>query len=376
MSDTIKKTALNETMRGLGGKMTDFHGWELPMEFSGIVKEHEAVRKSAGIFDVSHMGQVFVSGPDAFKFLQYLNANDLSKATPGRGLYSHLTNEKAGLVDDITIFCLADNDYLVIVNAATADKDFAWMEAHSKAFDVKVENKSSEYSMLAVQGPNVPLMFEIFAPESLALPRFGVVVKDIFGEKGFITRTGYTGEDGFEVTVPHKVVQQVWNKMFELGKPYGIVPCGLGARDTLRLESGYLLYGEDVDDDHTTYEAGYGWVVSLKKGEFIGRDVLVAQKLNGLSRSLTGIVMKKPGVPRSQCKVFMDGNEIGTLCSATYSPTLKKGIGVGYFSPAKLPAGTEVQVEIRGRLVPAEVIKMPFHKGGAFSKDLYRGRQA
>ncbi len=370
---TIRRTALNETMRKYGGKMVDFHGWELPIEFSGILKEHEAVRKSAGIFDVSHMGQVFVTGADAFKLLQRTNANDLRKATPGKGVYSHVTNENAGLVDDIIAFCLAPDRYLVIVNATTSTKDYEWFKAQGARMHVKVENRSDDFSMVAVQGPNVPKMFEEFAPEALKLPRFGIVEKDIFGEHCYVSRTGYTGEDGFEVTAPHKIIVQVWEKMMELGKPYGIIPCGLGARDTLRLESGYLLYGSDVDDVHTTYESGYGWVVCLDKGDFIGRQVLVDQKANGVKRRLTGVTLTG-GVPRTGCKVFMDGKEIGELNSATYSPTLKKGIGVGYMTPPNLKPGTPLEVEIRGRRVKAEAAAVPFHKGTAFSKTLYTGK--
>jgi aminomethyltransferase len=359
-------------MRKYGGKMVDFHGWELPIQFSGILKEHEAVRNSAGIFDVSHMGQVFVTGADAFKLLQQTNANDLRKATPGKGVYSHVTNEKAGLVDDIIAFCLAADRYLVIVNATTAVKDYEWFKSHGAKMHVKVENRSDDYSMVAVQGPNVPKMFEQFAPEALKLPRFGIVEKEIFGEHCYVSRTGYTGEDGFEVTAPHKVIVQVWEKMMELGRPYGIVPCGLGARDTLRLESGYLLYGQDVDDEHTTYESNYGWVVSLDKGDFIGRSILAGQKADGVKRRLTGLTLSG-GVPRPGCKVFMDGKEIGTLASATYSPTLKKGIGVGYLTPGDLKPGAALEVEIHGRRVPAEVSKVPFHRGTAFGKTLYTG---
>lgn len=370
----LRKTVLNETARKAGGKMVDFHGWELPMEFSGILKEHEAVRKSAGIFDVSHMGQVFVTGPDAFKLLQYTNANDIKKATPGKGVYSHVTNEKAGLVDDIIAFCLSVDRYLVVVNAATADKDFTWFKKQAEKMSVTVDNKSDEYSILAVQGPNVPKMFETFAPEALPLQRFGIVEKDIHGKHCFISRTGYTGEDGFEITCPNEIAVELWNEMMELGKPYNIIPCGLGSRDTLRLESGYLLYGQDVDDEHTTYESGYGWVVSLDKGEFIGRSILADQKANGVKRKLTGIMLTGAGIPRSGCKIFMDGKEVGTLASATYSPTLKKGIGVGYIIPAGLKPGTPLDVEIRGRMVKAEVTRVPFYKGTAFSKVLYTGK--
>jgi len=346
--------------------MVDFHGWELPIQFEGILKEHAAVRNSAGIFDVSHMGQLFVTGADSFKLLQKANANDLRKATIGKGVYSHLLNEKGGLVDDIIAFCLALNRYLVIVNATTSVKDYEWLRSRTGKDNVKVENMSDHYSMLAVQGPSVPKMMETFAPEALKLPRFGIVEKKLYGEDCFISRTGYTGEDGFEITAPHAAIQNVWDAMMDLGRPYGIVPCGLGARDTLRLESGYLLYGQDVDDDHTTYEANYGWVVCLDKGDFTGRDVLLKQKSEGLKRKLTGVTLAG-GVPRPGCKVFKGGKEIGELASATYSPTLKKGIGVGYLSEPGLKPGEPLEVEVHGKRLPAQAARTPFHKGTAFT---------
>lgn len=364
---TVIQTALNDTMRKAGGKMVDFHGWELPIQFEGILKEHAAVRNSAGIFDVSHMGQIFISGPDSFKLLQETNANDLRKATPGKGVYSHLLNEKAGLVDDIIAFCLAPDRYLVIVNATTSEKDYNWFVKKAAGLNVKIEHKSDEYSMVAVQGPAVPKMMEVFAPEATKIPRFGIVEKNIFGANCFISRTGYTGEDGFEITAPHAVIVKIWDKMMELGKPYNIVPCGLGARDTLRLESGYLLYGQDVDDEHTTYESNYGWVVNLDKGNFTAKEILVKQKAEGLKRKLTGIVLTSGGVPRPGCKVFYNGNELGELASATYSPTLKKGIGVGYLSNPALKAGEALEIEIHGKRVPAKVNPVPFHKGTAFT---------
>ncbi len=361
-----RKTVLNETMRKAGGKMVDFHGWELPIQFEGILKEHAAVRNSAGIFDVSHMGQIFVTGSDSFKLLQKTNANDLRKATVGKGVYSHLLNEKGGLVDDIIAFCLASDRYLVIVNATTSTKDYEWLRSKVGRDSVKIENKSDHYSMVAVQGPSVPKMMESFAPEALKLPRFGIVEKNLFSEDCFISRTGYTGEDGFEITAPHAVINQIWDKMMELGRPYNIVPCGLGARDTLRLESGYLLYGQDVDDTHTTYESGYGWVVCLDKGDFTSKNILLKQKAEGVKRRLTGLVLSG-GVPRPGCKVFKDGQELGELASATYSPTLRKGIGVGYLSNPGLKPGEALEVEIHGRRVPAQVSKVPFHKGTAFT---------
>ncbi|MBI4655868.1 MAG: glycine cleavage system protein T [Elusimicrobia bacterium] len=335
-TQTLKKTALNGTLKKLGGKMVDFFGWELPIQFEGIIKEHTAVRNSAGIFDVSHMGQIFIRGANAFKLLQKTNSNDLKKAIIGKGVYSHLLNEKAGVVDDVI------------------------------AMNLDVQNKSPEYSMLALQGPKAPDMMKVFAPEAEKLPRFGIIEKKLFNADSFINRTGYTGEDGFEITAPHGAINAIWENLMEIAKDIPLTPCGLGARDTLRLEAGYLLYGQDIDDNHTTLEANYGWAVCFDKGEFIGRNALLKQKQNGIERRLTGIALAGPGVPRRGCKVFKDGRQIGELASATYSPTLKRGIGTGYLSEPKLKPGEELEVEIHSKMLKAAVHQVPFYKGTAF----------
>lgn len=365
-ANTLKKTALNETLKKSGGKMVDFFGWELPIQFEGIIKEHTAVRNSAGIFDVSHMGQIFIRGANAFKLLQKTNSNDLKKAIIGKGVYSHLLNEKAGVVDDVIAFCLALNRYLVIVNAATIEKDFEWLTTQAKKMNLDVQNKSPEYSMLALQGPKAPDMMKVFAPEAEKLPRFGIIKKKLFNADSFISRTGYTGEDGFEITAPHGAINAIWENLMEIAKDIPLTPCGLGARDTLRLEAGYLLYGQDIDDNHTTLEANYGWAVCFDKGEFIGRNALLKQKQNGIERRLTGIALAGPGVPRRGCKVFKDGRQIGELASATYSPTLKRGIGTGYLSEPKLKPGEELEVEIHSKMLKAAVHQVPFYKGTAF----------
>jgi aminomethyltransferase len=366
-TETLKRTALNQICRKYGGKMVDFHGWELPIQFEGIIKEHNAVRTSAGIFDVSHMGQIFVSGKDAANFLDYVNSNDVKKLKKNQGCYSHLPNGRKGIVDDVINFCLDENRYLVIVNATTTNKDYDWFRKNSKGFDVKIENKSDEYSMIALQGPKTIEIIRKIEPNILKFGRFYIVESQFLKERIFVSRTGYTGEDGFEITAPHKVIESIWEKLMELGKPYGLIPCGLGSRDSLRLESGYLLYGNDIDDEHTSYEANYGWVVKLYKEKFIGKEIYEKQKKEGLKIKLTGLITET-GIPRENCRVFKDGRLIGTLQSATYSPTLKKGIGVGYFDIVNLKPNDILEVEIRDKMVKAYVSVVPFYKGGAFSK--------
>ncbi|MBI3565111.1 MAG: glycine cleavage system aminomethyltransferase GcvT [Elusimicrobia bacterium] len=356
-----RRTALFESHKRLGGRIVDFHGWELPVQYESIIKEHEAVRNRCGLFDVSHMGQVFVTGPDALAFLQKVNANDISKIGPGKAIYSHLPNERGGVVDDVIVSCLAKDRYLVVVNAATADKDFAWFTEHAKGLDVSLENKSDHYGMIAVQGPKAAPLIELLAPSATKLPRFGALELELYGTPSFITRTGYTGEDGVEFIVPNHIVVRVWEDLLAQGQSFGVTACGLGARDVLRLEAGYLLYGSDIDDEHSTYEANYGWVVKLDKGDFIGRAALAKQKAEGVKRRLTGVKLLERGVPRHDTPVLVGGKEAGKLCSATYSPCLQAGIGVGYLDRPDLAPGTKCAVVLHGREVPAEVVKVPFY---------------
>lgn len=365
MSDTtVRKTYLNETCRKHGAKMVNFHGWELPVQFEGIIKEHLTIRNCVGLFDVSHMGQIFIEGKDARKFLDWVNSNNVFKLKKGEGCYSHLPNGRGGIVDDVINFCLDEERFLVIVNATTTDKDYKWLLENSKKYNVKITNRSSEFSMIAIQGPKSVEVMKNYVPEILKYSRFGIVEKDIRNKHCYISRTGYTGEDGFEITAPNEIVVDIWEDLMELGKDYDIKPCGLGARDSLRLESGYLLYGSDIDDEHSSYEANYGWVVKLNKGDFIGKDYYEKQKKEGIKIKLTGIVMES-GVPRSGYKVFKDGKELGTLTSATYSPSLKRSIAMGYM-PVGLNIGDLVEVEIRDKKLPAKVCEVPFFKGGVF----------
>ena len=360
-SAVLRRTALYDSHKRLGGKIVDFHGWELPVQYESVMKEHEATRHRCGLFDVSHMGQVFVTGSDSLAFLQKVNANDIAKIGPGKAIYSHLLNEKGGVVDDVIVSCLAKDRYLIVVNAATADKDFAWFQSQAKGFKLELDNKSDYFGMIAVQGPKAVDIVNLIAPKAVALPRFGALELELYGQKSYITRTGYTGEDGFEFIVPNEISVRVWEDLLAQGRSLGAAPCGLGARDVLRLEAGYLLYGQDVDDEHTTDEANYGWVVKLDKGDFVGKTALQKQKAVGIKRKLTGIKLLERGVPRAGAPVTIDGKEIGKLCSATFSPSLQAGIGTGYLDRPDLAPGTKCNVTLHGRDIPAEIVKTPFY---------------
>jgi aminomethyltransferase len=358
----LRRTALYSNHKALGARLVDFHGWELPIQYESILKEHQAVRTLCGLFDVSHMGQVWVTGKDALNFLQKVNANDISKIKPGKAIYSHLPNEKGGVVDDVIVSCLAPDRYLVVVNAATADKDFAWFQKQAKGMKVELKNDSDRYGMIAVQGPRAAELVAAEYPFAAQLPRFGACELKIFDQESVITRTGYTGEDGFEFIVPNEMISRLWDNLLLKGRSLGAVPCGLGARDTLRLEAGYLLYGQDLDDEHSTLEANYGWVLKIDKGDFIGKAALQDQLKHGIKRRLTGLRLTERGVPRPGCAVYLEGEKIGTLCSATFSPTLQAGIGVGYFDRPDLKPGAPVEVELHGRRTPAVIAPVPFYR--------------
>lgn len=358
---SLKRTPLFDVLAQAGGRMVDFHGWEMPVQFAGILAEHRAVRTACGAFDVSHMGQIFISGPEAHRFVERVNCNRMS-AEPGKGTYAHVLAEDGGILDDAITFCLGPERFLAIVNAATAANDFAWFQKQAAGFALELDHASARYGMLAVQGPAAPaLVGEIF-PAALALPRFGIAEWPWAGETAFVMRTGYTGEDGFEVAASPAGTLAFWNALMAKGGPHGLVPCGLGSRDTLRLESGYLLYGADADATRTPYEANCGWVVKLQKGDFIGREALVRRKEAGFKEKLTGVRLLERGVPRHGCAVLRAGRKVGELCSATFAPSLGTGIGVGYLTPEAWEAGTRVEVEIHGKTVPAETVRGPFRK--------------
>jgi len=353
--DTAKKTALYEEMLKVGGKMVDFFGWALPIHFGSIISEHKAVREESGMFDVSHMGQIFIEGKDAYALIQKVNCNNI-KNEPGKGAYSHFPNEKGGVVDDVINFCITPEKFLLIVNAATQQKDFEWLKKQATGLDVEIKNESKNFSMLAVQGPKAMSIVEKLEPKALEISRFGILPCKIFDVDGFILRTGYTGEDGVEVVVPHSVIGKVWNFFLE----NGVKPCGLGSRDILRLEAGYLLYGADVDDEHSPIEANYGWVVKLKNDrEYPSKEIFRKQKEEGTAKKLKGFKVSG-GVPRPGCEILYNGNVIGKLTSGVFSP-LFKGIGVGYV-PSDLAEGVQVEIDLGGRKATGEVVKTPFYK--------------
>ena len=357
VSSPAKRTPLYEWHKARGARFTPFAGWEMPVQYKSIVQEHNAVRKGVGIFDISHMGQVFAEGPEALPFLQKLCTNDIAKCAPGKAMYSHLCDERGGVIDDIFVYCFDSARYLIVVNASTSEKDFSWMEKH-KMSGVTLAHKSSELSMIAVQGPKaVSVLSKIFKP----VPERHRIAEERFGtHPAFVCRTGYTGEDGCELIVPNEGIVELTEAVMEAGKDAGIEPCGLGARDTLRLESGYLLYGNDVDEQHTPLEAGVGWVVKFDKGDFIGRAALLRQKESGVSRKLTAFKLKERGIPRHGSKIFRDGEEIGAVTSGTFSPSLQAGIALGY-----VPSGAQgaFAIECLGKPVPAETVKLPFYSG-------------
>lgn len=354
-TENLQKTPLYAACVEAGGKMVDFHGWLLPVQFDSILAEHKAVREDAGMFDVSHMGQVMVEGKDAWKFLQYVNTNHI-KNIPPKGTYSHIVDEQGHIIDDAIAFCLTSEKFLVVVNAACIDKDVAWFRKNATGFNVKITNESENWGMIALQGPKALEYASKQIPNVQEMPRFTIKEISLFGASGYVTRTGYTGEDGVEIMLPPRAIIKLWEAL----RSAGVKPCGLGARDVLRLEAGYLLNGTDANGTQTPYEANCGWVVKLDKDYFIGQDALRAQKSTGLTERLTGFVLTAPGVPREGCKVFKDGVEKGVLTSGTYSP-LFKGIAVGY-AATDLQEGDVVEIEIHGRKIPAKKVKTPFYQ--------------
>lgn len=360
-NSSLKRTPLFDLLVQAGGRMVDFHGWEMPVQFAGILAEHQAVRTACGVFDVSHMGQIFITGPDAHGFVEHVNCNRMT-AEPGRGTYAHILAEDGGILDDAITFCLGPERFLAIVNAATREKDFAWFQRQAAGYDVVLDHASDRYGMLAVQGPRAAALIGEFFPAALAVPRFGIAELPWAGETAFVMHTGYTGEDGFEVAASPAGIVAFWEALMAKGGRPGWVPCGLGSRDTLRLESGYLLYGADADETRTPYEANCGWVVKLQKGDFVGREALVRRKEAGFNHKLTGVRLLGRGVPRPGCGVWLGDRKMGELSSATFAPSLGTGIGVGYLAPAAWEPGTRVEVEIHGKNVAAETVRGAFRK--------------
>ena len=367
MPDTapLKKTPLHDAHARLGAKLVDFGGWSMPVQYSGILDEHHAVRTSLGVFDISHMGQFFAEGPGATAWLQRLLANNVERLDVGECQYTFLLNERGGIIDDLIVYRLGEERYLLVVNAAKIDEDFAWMGAHPGE-DVVFENASDSYAGMAVQGPRSAQLFDAFFGGTYSRPARNEILRiEIDGADYFIARTGYTGEDGFEVFCSAERAEKSWNDILERGAQFGIKPCGLGARDTLRLEMCYPLNGSDLSGDTTPLEAGLGFFVDLQKPEFIGRDALLAQKQAGIARRLVPFKMTGASPPpRSHYGVFKNGEKIAETTSGTLSPTLKIGIGMAYVPSGIAQIGGEIEIDIRGRRFPATIQKKPLHHPG------------
>ena len=360
----MKTTALNKKHKELGGKMLPFAGFEMPIQYEGVNAEHETVRTKVGVFDVSHMGNFFVSGKDALAFLQYITSNDVAKLKPGKIQYSCFPNEQNGIVDDLLVYQLDEDKYMLVVNGANLDKDWAWVNKHAEKFDVKLEDLSDQYSILAVQGPNAPAVMQKLAGDSADLENLKYYTwtkADLAGHKDIlVSATGYTGEKGYEIYVKNELAENIWNALFEQGKEFGIKPVGLGARDTLRLEKGYCLYGNDIDDTTSPIEAGLGWITKFTK-DFINSENLKKQKEEGASRKLVGFKLKGKGIARHGYDIVDEnGDKIGYVTSGTMSPSLKEAIGMGYVPAEKAKPGNEIFIQIRKKQVPAEVVKLPF----------------
>ena len=355
----LKKTPLNQLEKDLGGRMVDFGGWELPVQFTGILDEHQAVRTHAGVFDVSHMGEITVKGAQSLELLQKMTCNDVAKLADGRAHYNGLLYPTGGFVDDILIYQLAPNDYFIVVNASNTDKDFEWMQGCAKGMDVDVKNVSADYAQLAIQGPAAEGILQAMTESDLAsIKYYRFTQGQVDGAPAIISRTGYTGEDGFEVYVSPEDGPRIMKKMVEAG----VKPAGLGARDTLRLEAKMALYGNDIDHTTTPIEADLAWIVKLDKGDFHGRDVLAREKEEGPARKLVGFEMVDKAIARHGYQVVEGGQEIGVVTSGTHAPTLKKAIGLAYLPLDKSGQGNELTVLVRGKEAKARVVPTPFYK--------------
>lgn len=369
MSDSLKLTPLNDEHVALGGKMVPFAGYSMPVQYpTGITAEHAAVREAAGLFDVSHMGEFIVTGPEALDFVQHVSVNDASKIEVGQAQYSAMCLESGCVIDDLIIYRFADR-YMLVVNAANLEKDWAWVSRHAADFDVQLDDASDRTALLALQGPAAREILRPLASldvDDVTYYRFAE--GEVAGVPAVISGTGYTGEDGFELYVPADRAAELWRALLEQGREAGLVPAGLGARDSLRLEVGYALYGNDLDEEHTTLESGLGWVTKLDKGPFIGRDVLQAQKAEGVTRRLVGLKLTGKGFPRPGYDIVAGGDVVGQVTSGTVSPTLGYGVALGYVPVELSKAGTEVQVDARGRLVDAVVQRPPFYTEGSIRR--------
>ncbi|ARN77074.1 glycine cleavage system protein T [Nonlabens spongiae] len=359
----MKNTALTKIHESLGAKMVPFAGFNMPVQYEGVNIEHHTVRNDLGVFDVSHMGEFLIKGEHALELVQKVSSNDASKLTVGRAQYAYLPNETGGIVDDMIVYRVHEDIYLLVVNASNIDKDWEHISKHN-TMNAEMKNLSDDYSLLAIQGPKaVEAMQSLTSVDLRAIKFYHFEVGDFAGiEHVIISATGYTGSGGFEIYCKNSEVKQVWNKVMEAGDSYGIKPIGLAARDTLRLEMGYCLYGNDINETTSPYEAGLGWVTKFTK-EFVNHEQLKDHKLNGVHRKLIGFVMDDKAIPRGSYEIKdADGNALGIVTSGTMSPSLNKGIGMGYVPPYAAVPDNKIYIQIRKKLMPATVVKFPFYK--------------
>ncbi|HEY5446307.1 MAG TPA: glycine cleavage system aminomethyltransferase GcvT [Pyrinomonadaceae bacterium] len=363
----LKQTPLNRVHRQLGGKMVDFGGWDMPVQYpAGTIEEHLRTRNHSGLFDVSHMGEIDVKGSDAIAFVNRITSNDVTKLIDGQAQYSALTTPDGTVIDDLLVYRFAADHLFLVVNAGTTEKDWEWIRSHHAGESVELKNVSTEYCQIALQGPDALSILQQLTDVPLNdIKYYHFTTGTVDGVESIISRTGYTGEDGFEVYAAAEKGEQLWNKMLEVGKvgtETGVLPCGLAARNTLRLEAGMSLYGHEIDETTTLLEANLGWICKLDKGEFIGREKLAQQKEAGLKRRLVGFEITERGIARDDQEVVIGDQRVGKVTSGSPAPYLKKNIGFAYVPAEFAAVGGEIKIDVRGRLVGAQIVKTPFYK--------------
>ena len=363
----LKKTPLNSVHREMGGRMVDFGGWDMPVQYpAGTVEEHLRTRTRSGLFDVSHMGEVDVRGPDAIAFVNRITSNDVSKLIDGQAQYSTLTTPNGTVVDDLLVYRFAPERLLLVVNASTTDKDWEWIKSHHNGESVELTNVSADYCQIALQGPNASSILQSLTAVPLGdIKYYHFTEGEVDRVPSVISRTGYTGEDGFEVYAAPDRAEQLWNKLLDagnFGSSEGVLPCGLAARNTLRLEAGMALYGNELDETTTLLEANLGWICKLDKDDFVGKEALARQKQDGVRRRLAGFEMTERGIARDGQEVVINDDRVGRVTSGSPAPFLKKNIGFAYLPVEFAKAGQAIQIDVRGRLIAAEIVKTPFYK--------------
>jgi aminomethyltransferase len=363
----LKRTPLNNAHRQLGGRMIDFGGWDMPVQYpAGTIEEHLRTRSHAGLFDVSHMGEIDVRGRDAISFVNRITSNDVTKLVDGQAQYTALTTAQGTVIDDLLVYRLAADHLLLVVNASTTDKDWEWVRSHHHGEQVELKNVSTDYCQLALQGPDAIAILQMLTDVPVAeIKYYHFTHGKVDGVDSIISRTGYTGEDGLEVYATPNHAERLWNRILEvgnLGAAEGVLPCGLAARNTLRLEAGLALYGHEIDENTTLLEANLGWICKLDKGDFTGRETLVQQKAEGVKRKLVGFEVTDRGIARDDQQVVIDDQYVGKVTSGSPAPYLKKNIGFAYVPTEYASVGQEIKIDVRGRLVGAQVVKTPFYK--------------